>query len=365
MAGFNITVAGDSAINLEFGNVISEKTNGIIRAAAQTLGADPINGVIELVPTFCSLMVVYNPCVIGYDELTSQVRGKLRGLVATTGGIHRVVKIPVCYGGDFGPDLSDVAEHAGMSVEEVIAIHSGHDYLIDMLGFLPGFAYLGGLDERLHTPRLATPRTRIEPGAVGIGGAQTGIYPLASPGGWRIIGRTPVRPYDPDRESPILYAAGDYLRFVPITPQEFSLIETRVEAGTYECEIVKGRAAVPLQVESNNSQAAGSAAWSEGCEASERSSADGAIVAPQVDPSNGQAAGSAAWSEGCAASERNASEHAAAPQVDAVPQAGTAGERSEGCAASERSSTAGPAVPQADATPQAKQEEEDEDALWV
>ena len=171
MAGFNITVAGDSAINLEFGNVISEKTNGLIRAAAQTLEADPINGVIEFVPTFCSLMVVYDPCVVGYDELTSQVRGKLRGLVATTGGIHRVVKIPVCYGGDFGPDLGDVAEHAGMSAEEVIAIHSGHDYLIDMLGFLPGFAYLGGLDERLHTPRLATPRTRIEPGAVGIGGA--------------------------------------------------------------------------------------------------------------------------------------------------------------------------------------------------
>ncbi len=333
MAGFNITVAGDSAINLEFGNVISEKTNGLIRAAAQTLEANPINGVIELVPTFCSLMVVYNPCVVGYDELTSQVRGKLRGLVATTGGIHRVVKIPVCYGGDFGPDLGDVAEHAGMSAEEVIAIHSGHDYLIDMLGFLPGFAYLGGLDERLHTPRLATPRTRIEPGAVGIGGAQTGIYPLASPGGWRIIGRTPVRPYDPDRESPILYAAGDYLRFVPITPQEFSLIETQVESGTYECEIVKGRATTPAQAEVNNDQAsATSAGRSEGCEASERSSTAGP-AAPQAGESNGQAAGSAAWSEGCEASERNASERAAVPQVDAVPQA--------------------------------NQKEEDEDALWV
>ena len=327
MAGFNITVAGDSAINLEFGNVISEKTNGLIRAAAQTLEADPINGVIELVPTFCSLMVVYNPCVVGYDELTSQVRGKLRGLVATTGGIHRVVKIPVCYGGDFGPDLGDVAEHAGMSAEEVIAIHSGHDYLIDMLGFLPGFAYLGGLDERLHTPRLATPRTRIEPGAVGIGGAQTGIYPLASPGGWRIIGRTPVRPYDPDRESPILYAAGDYLRFVPITPQEFSLIETQVESGTYECEIVKGRATTPVQAGTAGER-------SEGCEASERSSADDAIAIPQTESNNNQAsATSAERSEGCEASERNASEHAAVPQVNAVPQA--------------------------------NQEEEDEDALWV
>ena len=169
-----------------------------------------------------------------------------------------------------------------MSVDEVIAIHSGHDYLIDMLGFLPGFAYLGGLDERLHTPRLATPRTRIEPGAVGIGGAQTGVYPLASPGGWRIIGRTPVRPYDPDREPPILYAAGDYLRFVPITPQEFSLIETQVEAGTYECEIVKGRTAAP-QADANSGQAsATSTGRSEGREASERSSTAGPAV-PQVD----------------------------------------------------------------------------------
>ena len=345
MAGFNITVAGDSAINLEFGNVISEKTNGLIRAAAQTLEADPINGVIEFVPTFCSLMVTYDPCVIGYDELCQRVQGKLRNLTATTGGIHRVVKIPVCYGGDFGPDLADVAEHAGMSAEEVIAIHSGHDYLIDMLGFLPGFAYLGGLDERLHTPRLATPRTRIEPGAVGIGGAQTGIYPLASPGGWRIIGRTPVRPYDPDRESPILYAAGDYLRFVPITPQEFSLIETQVESGTYECEIVKGRATTPVQAGTAGER-------SEGCEASERSSADDAIAVPQTESDNDQAAGSAAWSEGCEASERNASERAAAPQMG----------DSHGQAAG---STAEPAAPQVDAVPQANQKEEDEDALWV
>lgn len=240
MAGFDITIAGDSAINLEFGSVISAKTNGIIRSAAHTLQTDPIEGVLELVPTFCSLMVVYDPCAIGYDELCAQVRGKLRGIVATDGGIHRVVKIPVCYGGDFGPDLGDVAAHAGLPESEVVRIHAGHDYLIDMLGFLPGFAYLGGLDERLHTPRLSTPRTRIDAGAVGIGGAQTGIYPLASPGGWRIIGRTPVRPYDPDRERPILYAAGDYLRFVPITPKEYSIIETQVEAGTYTCEVEHG-----------------------------------------------------------------------------------------------------------------------------
>ncbi len=241
MAGFDITVAGDSAINLEFSHVISVETNGIIRAAAQTLETDPIEGVVELVPTFCTLMIVYDPCVIGFDDLCASVRGKLRGLVASRGAVHRIVKIPVCYGGDFGPDLADVAEHAGMSEEDVVRVHTDHDYLIDMLGFLPGFAYLGGLDERLHTPRLSVPRTRIEPGAVGIGGAQTGIYPLASPGGWRIIGRTPVKPYDPDRERPILYAAGDYLRFVPITPQEYSRIETQVDAGTYVVETEHGK----------------------------------------------------------------------------------------------------------------------------
>ena len=292
MAGFNITIAGDSAINLEFAKTISPQTSGMIRVAAQTLTDDPIPGVTELVPTFCSLMVTYDPCVIGYDELCQRVQGKLRNLAAAETGVKRIVVIPVCYGGEFGPDLPTVAHHAGMSEQDVISLHCAHDYLIDMLGFLPGFAYLGGLDERLHTPRLATPRTRIEPGAVGIGGAQTGIYPLASPGGWRIIGRTPVRPYDPDRESPILYAAGDYLRFVPITPQEFSLIETQVESGTYECEIIRGRAATPVQ-------------------------------------------------------------------------AGTAGERSEGCEASERNACERAAAPQVDAVPQAKQEEEDEDALWV
>lgn len=233
MAGFTITIAGDSALNLEFAKTISAETSAKIRMAAENLTADPIAGVTELVPTFCSLMVYYNPLIVTFDELSAKLRGKLRDVEEADLSVRKIVPIPVCYGGEFGPDLANVAEHAGMSEEEVIAIHTGRDYLIDMLGFLPGFAYLGGLDERLHTPRLAVPRTRIEPGSVGIGGAQTGIYPLASPGGWQIIGRTPLRPYDPDREDPILYAAGEYLRFVPITPEEYTAIETRLAAGTY------------------------------------------------------------------------------------------------------------------------------------
>lgn len=237
MAGFTITIAGDSALNLEFAHVISPETSAKIRMAADNLTADPIEGITELVPTFCSLMVYYNPLVITFDELSSRLQGKLRDVGEADLSVRKIVQIPVCYGGDFGPDLATVAEHAGLPEADVIALHTAHDYLIDMLGFLPGFAYLGGLDARLHTPRLAVPRTRIEPGSVGIGGEQTGIYPLASPGGWQIIGRTPLKPYDPDRAEPILYAAGEYLRFAPITPDEYATIETQLAAGTYEYQM--------------------------------------------------------------------------------------------------------------------------------
>lgn len=233
MAGFTITVAGDSALNLEFAKTISAETSTKIHMAAENLAADPIDGVTELVPAFCSLMVYYNPLIISFDTLSAKLYGKLRDIEEINLNIRKIIPIPVCYGGDFGPDLKTVAAHAKLTEDEVIAIHTGHDYLIDMLGFLPGFAYLGGLDKRLHTPRLSVPRTCIEPGSVGIGGAQTGIYPLASPGGWQIIGRTPIRPYDPHREQPILYAAGEYLRFVPITPDEYTAIETQLAAGTY------------------------------------------------------------------------------------------------------------------------------------
>ena len=152
----------------------------------------------------------------------------------------KVFEIPVCYGGEFGPDLATIAEHAGLSEQEVIDIHTSTDYLIYMLGFLPGFTYLGGLDERIHTPRLANPRIRIPAGSVGIGGSQTGIYPMDSPGGWQLMGLTPVKTYDPDREVPILVEAGDYIRFVPVDRAEYDRIKTEVEQGTYRVRIVEG-----------------------------------------------------------------------------------------------------------------------------
>jgi inhibitor of KinA len=232
MADFRITVAGDSALNLTFADTISDETSSLIRLTADELDKHPIEGVTELVPTFCSLMVCYDPLVIGFDELSTRLTNKLSNVSVTYSPVRVVVEIPTCYGGEYGPDLPFVAEHAGLTEEEVIRIHSGRDYLIDMLGFLPGFAYLGGLDERIHTPRLEEPRTRIEAGSVGIGGGQTGVYPLPSPGGWQIIGRTPIRPYDPDREKPFLYEAGQYLRFVPISPEQYAAIEQQAR-GTH------------------------------------------------------------------------------------------------------------------------------------
>ena len=149
---------------------------------------------VETVPAFASLLITYDPLVTEYDTIADAVK-KLADAdgADAAAGEGRLVTIPVCYGGDFGPDLPFVAQHAGLTEEEVIALHAGREYQIYMLGFLPGFPYLGGLDERLFTPRLGTPRTAIPAGAVGIGGEQTGIYPIASPGGWQLIGRTPLK----------------------------------------------------------------------------------------------------------------------------------------------------------------------------
>ena len=140
-----------------------------------------------------------------------------------------VIEIPVYYGGTCGPDLAFVAEHAGVSEEDAIALHSRVEYPIYMIGFAPGFCYLGGLDERLITPRLETPRTMVEAGSVGIANAQTGMYPSASPGGWQLIGRTPLRLFAPEREKPFLYQPGDRIRFVPISEDEYRQIAAREE----------------------------------------------------------------------------------------------------------------------------------------
>ena len=216
-------LTGDTSLSVEFGNEISEAINRRIRAFGLALEAAAIPGVTELVPTYRSMMIHYDPEVIGYAALTARLTAVLGGLDQIALPPSQVLEIPVLYGGEAGPDLAFVAEHAGLTETEVIRLHAGRDYPIYMLGFLPGFPYLGGLDGRLFTPRLPTPRTAIPAGSVGIGGEQTGIYPIASPGGWQLIGRTPLKLFDPAAGA-LPYAAGDRIRFKPITREAFDAI---------------------------------------------------------------------------------------------------------------------------------------------
>ena len=229
-----ILVAGDSSVLIEFGNEILPETNRRIAATVQLIREQHIEGIVDMIPTYCALLINYDPRVILYDPLVQRLQSLLKIEVSAGESKKRIYEIPVCYGGKYGPDMDTIAKHAGLTEKEVISIHSSRDYLIYMLGFLPGFTYLGGLDERIHTPRLQTPRVRIEAGSVGIGGSQTGIYPLDSPGGWNLMGKTPVRTYDPEREVPILVEAGEYIRFVPISEEKYLEIMEQVENGTYQ-----------------------------------------------------------------------------------------------------------------------------------
>lgn len=235
-----ILTAGDSSILIQFGNAIDPDINARIAATVALIKEQHIEGVVDIIPAFCSLLINYDPRVISYDRMRERMEKILSMEIAADARKKRVYEIPVCYGGTYGPDLATIAEHAGLSEQEVIDIHSSTDYLIYMLGFLPGFTYLGGLDERIHTPRLANPRIRIPAGSVGIGGSQTGIYPMDSPGGWQLMGMTPVKTYDPEREVPILVEAGEYIRFVPVDEAEYERISREVAQGTYTVHVVEG-----------------------------------------------------------------------------------------------------------------------------
>ena len=240
MQNIRILVAGDSSLLVEFGKEISPEINRKIAATVQLMRDQYIEGVVDVIPAFCSLLINYDPRVITYEEIRERIQCLLKVDVKAGNRHKKVFEIPVCYGGEYGPDIANIAQHAGLTEEEVIRLHSSEDYLIYMLGFLPGFCYLGGLDERIPTPRLANPRLKINAGSVGIGGSQTGIYPLDSPGGWQLMGMTPVKTYDPGREVPILVEAGDYIRFIPIDEEEYKRIRDLVERGEYQCIVHEG-----------------------------------------------------------------------------------------------------------------------------
>jgi KipI family sensor histidine kinase inhibitor len=225
---FKILTTGDRAVAVEFGTVIDEKINARVHLLARFFaGEHPCPGIIDIVPTYRSLSLVFDPFVVdkkGLCRLIEDYIAEKREIFeeASFTQTSRTVRIPVCYGGEFGPDLADLARRVNLSAAEVINLHSSTTYKVYMLGFLPGFPYLGGMDEKIACPRLDTPRTIVPAGSVGIAGGQTGMYPVDSPGGWRLIGRTPEKVFDKARPRPFIVQPGDLIKFEPIEKSEYS-----------------------------------------------------------------------------------------------------------------------------------------------
>jgi inhibitor of KinA len=213
-----IAAAGDQALMVRFGDRIDPALGDRVLAALTGLDRDRPAGVVDVVPGYASLLVIYDPGRADPDEVRRWLGEALERSEALAAPEPRRLEIPVLYD---GPDLPALAADKGLTPEALVALHAAPVYRCYLLGFRPGFPFLGGLDPRLAADRLTTPRLRVAAGSVGIGGRQTGIYPVASPGGWRLIGRTPVRIYDPDRPEPFLIRAGDSIRFSPVNPGEF------------------------------------------------------------------------------------------------------------------------------------------------
>ncbi len=232
----NIKPLGDSAIIVQFGTDISPEVHLKVKAFSDQLDKDPFCGFVEYVPAFTSVTVFYHPLTVyqmykgegskeklsPYKIVHSIIEKRLEKLQAPLASEQRVVEIPVCYDGELGPDLQAVADYHSLSTTEVIEIHSKAEYLVFMIGFAPGFPYLGGMSEQIATPRHTSPRLSIPAGSVGIAGMQTGVYPISTPGGWQIIGRTPVDLFYPDRNPPSLLQSGDIVRFMPISIEEYN-----------------------------------------------------------------------------------------------------------------------------------------------
>ena len=230
-------LGGDRALYIEVGDAISPEVNRRVKGLLDAIDKAVIEGVEALSPTYRSILVYYDPLKIPLEELKQRLSDLGRALPDASSSEASIFEIPTLYGGEFGPDLDFVASHTGLSPEEVIRIHAGTDYLVYMVGFNPGFPYLGGMSEKIAAPRLETPRVKIPAGSVGIAETQTGIYPLESPGGWRLIGRSPLKMFDPSRDPPALVEAGDLVRFVSIDEARYQEIQGEVEAGRYRVTI--------------------------------------------------------------------------------------------------------------------------------
>ncbi|MGN5455108.1 MAG: 5-oxoprolinase subunit PxpB [Candidatus Kurthia intestinigallinarum] len=219
---------GEMAIRMQFGTSVSDVTQRQITQAMAQIDAQNIPYIQEMIPAYTTLTVLYDAIYLLTQGIKNPAQAVIETLTAcvsvdtaTSAATTKIIDIPVCYGGEYGPDLEEVASYHQLSVKEVIKRHSTPHYLIYMLGFAPGFPYLGGLDETIATPRKKSPRLKIEAGSVGIAGSQTGIYPIETPGGWQIIGRTPLALFQPEKMPPTLLEAGAMIRFVPISAADF------------------------------------------------------------------------------------------------------------------------------------------------
>jgi len=225
---------GDRALLVEFGNAIDIAINRKVLALCNAVLRSKPLGVEECIPTYRSLLIYYNPWKVKYEQLVFQIKGieqRLDELVSQMK--RRTVTVPTVYGGVYGPDLSYVAEYHYLTEEEVIQIHSEKEYVVYMIGFIAGFPYLEQVADEIATPRLETPRLKVPAGSVGIAEKQTGIYSVESPGGWRLIGRTPLKLFDPSWPQPALLRPGDKVRFKPISEEEFEAIKNAVLRNTY------------------------------------------------------------------------------------------------------------------------------------
>ncbi|MCW1927214.1 5-oxoprolinase subunit PxpB [Bhargavaea beijingensis] len=213
---------GDGAIVVTAGESIGDESTALVRAIAETITRAEVPVVTDVIQAYVTVTVCYEAeNGMTYRAMEKKLRELLSDILPAGKDEGRTVEVPVCYGGDFGPDLGFVAEHNGLTQEEVIRIHSGTTYDVKMIGFAPGFPFLGGMDERIAAPRRPSPRLEIPARTVGIAGAQTGVYPIGTPGGWQLIGRTPVELFLPDKEIPSLLRPGDQVRFRQISKEEY------------------------------------------------------------------------------------------------------------------------------------------------
>jgi inhibitor of KinA len=234
----SIQPIGDNALKVTYPGEVSPTLNKQIRQFDWRLQAASVDGVIEWVPTFNAVTIYYEPHQITYYKLRDLILNLHKTFGEEQNLQERFIDIPVLYGGSVGPDLQRVAKHNQLSTAHVIKLHQNREYLVYMLGFLPGFPYLGGLDNKIATPRLETPRTKTFAGSVGIAHEQTGIYPVDSPGGWNIIGKTPIQLFDMHHEtSPFLFRAGDRVRFYSVSEREYDHISVLVKMKTYQVNI--------------------------------------------------------------------------------------------------------------------------------